>query len=131
MTIQVFGFGGSHGGFLIAHLAGQRPSMLAGAVIRNAAFDIVPKVGVSDIPDWNFVEALGQKDFLWSQNLCLTPEEIDGMCDASPVKVVDCSRLIKELFWIILLRTTMRLLRIISSVFGRDENSYPFPDRRL
>ena len=71
---------------------GQFPSLLAGAVIRNAAFDIVPKVGVSDIPDWNFVEAIGRKQFLWNQNLCLTPEEVDGMCDASPAKVFSFAR---------------------------------------
>lgn len=83
----MFGFGGSHGGFVIAHLIGQHPSLLAGAVIRNAAFDVVSKVGVSDIPDWNFVEALGRKGFDWSLNLCLSADEVEGMFDASPCKV--------------------------------------------
>ena len=66
---------------------GQYSSMLAAAVIRNAAFDVVSKVGISDIPDWNFVEALGRKSFSWSENLCLKDAEIDGMWNASPVKV--------------------------------------------
>ena len=66
---------------------GQCPSLLAGAVIRNAAFDVVAKVGISDIPEWNFVEALGKKDFLWEENLCLKPEEVEKMWDVSPIKV--------------------------------------------
>ena len=85
---KVFGFGGSHGGFIVAHLMGQYPSLLAGAVIRNAAFDVVAKVGISDIPDWNFVEALGKKGFSWGGKLCLEPEEVQGMWDASPIKVM-------------------------------------------
>ena len=45
-------FGGSHGGFLVTHLAGQHPDMFAGVVCRNPATDLATMAQVSDIPDW-------------------------------------------------------------------------------
>ena len=86
---KVFGYGGSHGGFILAHLMGQHPELFAGVAIRNAAYDVVSKVGISDIPEWNFVEALGMKSFSWAENFCLKEEEVRNLWQASPIKVVD------------------------------------------
>ena len=51
--------GGSHGGFLAAHLIGQAPSRFFCAALRNPVTDISAMVGVTDIPDWCFTECGG------------------------------------------------------------------------
>ncbi|GAM25796.1 hypothetical protein SAMD00019534_089710, partial [Acytostelium subglobosum LB1] len=49
--------GGSHGGFLAAHLSGLKDSPIKAAVIRNPVIDIAAMSTQSDIPDWCFFEA--------------------------------------------------------------------------
>ncbi|KAJ7087977.1 Alpha/Beta hydrolase protein [Mycena belliarum] len=49
-----FVMGGSHGGYLAAHLIGQFPDMFTAAVIRNPVISTDPLS--SDIPDWYFNE---------------------------------------------------------------------------
>lgn len=51
--------GGSHGGFLAGHLAGQHPAAFRAAVLRNPVLDLSVMVHLSDIPDWCYVEAWG------------------------------------------------------------------------
>lgn len=48
--------GGSHGGFLVTHLAGQTPDKWRAVVTRNPVIDVASMSVVSDIPDWCYVE---------------------------------------------------------------------------
>jgi len=55
--------GGSHGGFIAAHLSAQHAGEAwAGVVLRNPVVNIASMVAVTDIPDWCWVEALGAYD---------------------------------------------------------------------
>lgn len=51
-TSRVSVVGGSHGGFLAAHLVGQHPDAFTSAVLRNPVCNLSLMVGLSDIPDW-------------------------------------------------------------------------------
>ena len=49
---QIYVMGGSHGGFIAAHLISQFPSAFRAAVMRNPVIDIATNVVQTDIPDW-------------------------------------------------------------------------------
>ncbi len=51
--------GGSHGGFLTGHLVGQFPARWRCAGLRNPVLNIALMVGITDIPDWCYVETFG------------------------------------------------------------------------
>ncbi|KAI1305804.1 Acylamino-acid-releasing enzyme [Halotydeus destructor] len=54
-------WGGSHGGFLAAHLTGQFAHLnFVACIARNPVTDIASMTEVSDIPDWCWTEAVGQ-----------------------------------------------------------------------
>ncbi|RDB17643.1 Acylamino-acid-releasing enzyme [Hypsizygus marmoreus] len=50
-----FIMGGSHGGFLAAHLIGQFPDVFTAAVIRNPVIS-AGELSTTDIPDWYYAE---------------------------------------------------------------------------
>jgi acylaminoacyl-peptidase len=54
---RVHVIGGSHGGFLTAHLVGQHPDNFKTGILRNPVCDLTAMIHMTDIPDWCFVEA--------------------------------------------------------------------------
>ena len=76
--------GGSHGGFIAAHLSAQHADEAwAGVVLRNPVVNAASMVGVTDIPDWCWIEALGAYD--GGQMGHTPPEALRRMYEASPM----------------------------------------------
>jgi acylaminoacyl-peptidase len=57
LTGPVIVSGGSHGGFLTAHLTARYPERFCAAVLRNPVIDIGSMYFASDIPDWCLAES--------------------------------------------------------------------------
>ena len=81
--------GGSHGGFLGAHLTAQHPDVFKVTALRNPVTNIASMVTVSDIPDWCYVEALGCGKYDWDVFRPPTVDELITMWKASPVAHID------------------------------------------
>ncbi|KAK3242194.1 hypothetical protein CYMTET_48100 [Cymbomonas tetramitiformis] len=81
--------GGSHGGFLTAHLLGQHPERFCTGVMRNPVCNLVQMVGISDIPDWCFVEAYGPGEGRKRYRNVPTPEILEKLFSISPIAHVD------------------------------------------
>eukprot|EP00986_Skeletonema_menzelii_P013582 scaffold8048_cov134-Skeletonema_menzelii.AAC.2 len=77
--------GGSHGGFLAAHLSGQHPDLFKVASMRNPCINIASMVTATDIPDWCYVETLGLGKYEWDNFRAPSKEENDKMWDNSPI----------------------------------------------
>lgn len=78
-------YGGSHGGFLAAHLLGQFPNRFQCGILRNPVTNISSMVGVTDIPDWCYVETFGTIDGISRYTAAPTVEDMMMMFNASPV----------------------------------------------
>ena len=82
--------GGSHGGFLGAHLIGQAPDRFFAAALRNPVTDISSMVGVTDIPDWCWVETAGLGKSAYSEVPSAAARE--AMFKVSPIAHIDAVR---------------------------------------
>eukprot|EP00605_Chrysophyceae_sp_TOSAG23-4_P000803 GSChrysophyteH1.ASY1.ANO1.892.1 assembled CDS len=90
--------GGSHGGFLSAHLTGQYPETFAGAALRNPVTNLPSMACITDIPDWCHIEtkglgkapnfggkSTGTYDFKTLANNVLTDKDLELMRKCSPI----------------------------------------------
>eukprot|EP01025_Chloroclados_australasicus_P032864 TRINITY_DN3338_c0_g3_i1.p1 TRINITY_DN3338_c0_g3~~TRINITY_DN3338_c0_g3_i1.p1 ORF type:complete len:466 (-),score=29.96 TRINITY_DN3338_c0_g3_i1:241-1464(-) len=75
--------GGSHGGFMVAHLLGQYPEKFQGGIMRNPVCDLSVMAQTSDLPKWCFIEAYGKNTEL---RYPMTVEDYDRFCDVSPMR---------------------------------------------
>lgn len=84
----IFVTGGSHGGFIGAHLLGQFPGKFRSAALRNPVIDIAAMVHTTDIPDWSY--AVVDLPYAFSAPpLYHSLDNLKIMRDASPISHVD------------------------------------------
>ncbi|KAH7388425.1 hypothetical protein KP509_16G074800 [Ceratopteris richardii] len=83
-TDKVAVLGGSHGGFLSAHLIGQAPDRFVTAAIINPVCNMSSMVGTSDIPDWCYVETYGPSCFNMYTD-APPPQVLERFFQASPI----------------------------------------------
>lgn len=96
-TKRLFVSGGSHGGFITAHLTSRYPNLFRAACMRNPVVDLVGTAsGGSDIPDWSYSEAnltfpfgnSSEDEVIESFKLSVNPHDYKVLRDSSPIKLI-------------------------------------------
>jgi len=77
--------GGSHGGFLTAHLIARHPDLFKVASMRNPVVNLLSMLATTDIPDWVAVEAGLQTT---KTSHALTDADLLTLRDRSPLATV-------------------------------------------
>lgn len=72
--------GGSHGGFLAAHLSCQKEIKFKCAIMRNPVIDLYSMYVTSDIPDWVLAEAINADQ----PEMHLSPDMLEMLYNKSP-----------------------------------------------
>ena len=80
--------GGSHGGFLTAHLTAARPNQFCAAAIANGVINLNSMRSVTDIPDWCDYQTFGHKE-QYKYGSVLGDKQLAQMLNASPISKVD------------------------------------------
>ena len=80
--------GGSHGGFLTAHLLGQHPSRFFAGALRNPVCSLPAMVSMTDIPDWCYVEAFGVAEGAKKAKASPSVGDLEKMYEKSPIRHV-------------------------------------------
>jgi acylaminoacyl-peptidase len=84
--------GGSHGGFLAAHMCGQHPESFKMACLRNPVTNIPAMASVTDIPDWCQIESGSLIDKANNANQLyhggINEDSLVKMFNASPVRYI-------------------------------------------
>ena len=80
--------GGSHGGFLATHLVGQAADRFTTAIARNPVCNVSSMVGITDIPDWCYVEAFG-KEGLTNYSEAPSVKDLSVLYQCSPIAQID------------------------------------------
>ena len=86
---RIAAVGGSHGGFLSAHLVGQHPDSFRAVVLRNPVCNISLMVHLSDISDWCYVEGLGTEQGRARAQSGPSQEDSQRFFEVSPIRYVD------------------------------------------